>query len=155
MNLNEAQTRVQIIDKQLVLAGWNVKDRSQVIEELEIHLNPTGIRERPPVSEFEDKRFSDYGLLLHGDPAAVLEAKRTSRSAELGQEQALQYAEQLRDNHNVELPFVFYSNGHKHFFWDFNNYPPEEISGFPTKDDLEWMCKRRRERQPLPRIPRR
>jgi len=149
MNESEAQTRALYIDKQLALAGWNVKDRSQVIEELEIHLNPRGVRERPPVSEFEDKRFSDYGLLLNGEPAAVLEAKRASRSAELGKEQALQYAQQLRDNHDVELPFVFYSNGHEHFFWDSDNYAPEEIFGFPTKDDLEWMCKRRSERRPL------
>jgi len=149
MSFNEAQTRAQLIDKQLALAGWNVRDRSQVIEELEIHLRPQGVRERPPASKYEDKRFSDYGLLLNGNPAAVLEAKRTSRSAELGQEQALQYAQQLRDHHDVELPFVFYSNGHKHFFWDSGNYPPERIAGFPTKADLEWMCKRRRERSPL------
>ncbi|MBU1049735.1 DEAD/DEAH box helicase family protein [Candidatus Bipolaricaulota bacterium] len=149
MNESEAQTRALYIDKQLALAGWNVKDRSHVIEELEIHLNPSKVRERPPVSEFEDKRFSDYGLLLNGEPAAVLEAKRTSRRVEVGQEQALQYAQQLRDHHAVELPFVFYSNGHKHFFWDSDSYPPEEIFGFPSKDDLEWMCKRRRERRPL------
>lgn len=149
MNETEAQTRALYINNQLALAGWNVKDRSQVIEELEIHLRPQGVRERPPASEFEDKRFSDYGLLLNGNPAAVLEAKRTSRSAELGQEQALQYAQQLRDTQDVELPFVFYSNGHNHFFWDSDNYSPEQISGFPTKDDLEWMCKRRRERSPL------
>ena len=149
MNLNEAQTRAQFIDKQLALAGWNVKDRSQVIEELEIHLQPHGVRERPPASKYDDKRFSDYGLLLNGHPAAVLEAKRTTRQVQLGQEQALQYAEQIRATQGIELPFVFYSNGHKHFFWDSDNYPPEEITGFPTRDDLEWMCKRRRERSPL------
>ena len=149
MDLNEAQTRAQFIDKQLLLAGWNVKDHSSVIEELEIHLNPKGTRERPPASEFEDKRFSDYGLLLHGEPAAVLEAKRTSRSAELGQEQALQYAQQLEEHHGVELPLVFYSNGHKHYFWDSDNYPPEEIAGFPTQVDLEWMRQRNESKQSL------
>ena len=96
MDLTEAQTRAQRIDVQLELAGWNVRDRSQVIEELEIHLNPERTRERPPPTEFDGKRFSDYGLLLHGEPAAVIEAKRTSRDAELGKEQALQYAQQLR-----------------------------------------------------------
>lgn len=149
MDLNEAQTRAQRIDKQLALAGWDLSERSQVIEELEIHLRDIRSRERPPASKFEDSRFSDYGLMLHGSPAAVVEAKRTSRDAELGQEQALQYALQLEKHHNVELPFVFYTNGHKHFFWESDFYPPEEIAGFPTQADLEWMHLRRRDRKPL------
>ena len=151
MDLNEAQTRAQRIDEQLGLAGWDVADRSRVIEELEIHLNrsPTTSAEPPPDGEYADKRFSDYGLLLHGEPAAVVEAKRASRDAELGKEQALQYAEQLRDNHEVRLPFVFYTNGHEHYFWDSNFYPPEQIAGFPTQSDLEWMRKKSLERQPL------
>ncbi|MCK4599565.1 DEAD/DEAH box helicase family protein [Candidatus Bipolaricaulota bacterium] len=149
MDLTEAQTRVQLIDKRLALAGWNVKDHAQVIEELEIHLR--GDQTAYPKASYGegDSRFSDYGLLVHSDPAAVIEAKRTSRDAELGQEQALQYAEQLRDFHSVELPFVFYTNGHKHFFWESDFYPPEEIFGFPTRDDLEWMKLRRRQRRPL------
>ena len=151
MDLNEAQTRAQRIDKQLSLAGWDLTDRSQVIEELEIHLDrtPTTSAERPPASKFEGRRFSDYGLLLHGEPAAVVEAKRASRDAELGKEQALQYAKQLRDNHEVTLPFVFYTNGHEHYFWDSDNYPPERIAGFPTQSDLEWMRKRSLEKQSL------
>jgi len=149
MDLNEAQTRAQRIDVQLQLASWNLRDRSQVIEELEIHLSDIRSRERPLASRFEDSRFSDYGLMLHGRPAAVVEAKRTSRDAELGQEQALQYAQQLERHHNVELPFVFYTNGYKHFFWESDFYPPEEIAGFPTQEDLEWMHLRRRDRKPL------
>jgi len=149
MDLTEAQTRVQLIDKRLTLASWNVKDHAQVIEELEIHLR--GDQTAYPKSPYGkgDSRFSDYGLLLNGDPAAVIEAKRTSRDAELGKEQALQYAEQLRDFHDVKLPFVFYTNGYQYFFWDTENYPPEQIAGFPTKDDLEWMHLRRKERKPL------
>lgn len=149
MDLSEAQTRAQRIDEQLGLAGWSVKDHSQVIEELEIHLDVSGIRQRSSVSQYEGKRFSDYGLLLHGDPAAVVEAKRTSRDAELGQEQALQYAKQLEAHHNVKLPFVFYTNGLKYFFWDSDFYPPEEIAGFPTQADLEWMRQRSEQRRPL------
>ncbi|MGB2983181.1 MAG: DEAD/DEAH box helicase family protein [Candidatus Bipolaricaulia bacterium] len=151
MDPTEAQTRAQRIDKQLRLAGWNLSDRSQVIEELEIHLDPEpgGVVERSPATEFEGKRFSDYGLLLHGEPAAVVEAKRASKDAELGKEQALQYAQQLRDNHEVRLPFVFYTNGYEHYFWDSDNYSPEPIAGFPTQADLEWMRQRSQQRRPL------
>jgi type I restriction enzyme R subunit len=149
MYLSEAETRVQLIDKRLALADWHVKDHSQVIEELEIHLR--GDQTAYPKSPYAegDSRFSDYGLLLNGDPAAVIEAKRTSRDAELGKEQALQYAEQLRAFHDVELPFVFYTNGQEYFFWDTDNYPPEQVAGFPTKNDLEWMHLRRKERKSL------
>ena len=149
MDLSEAETRIELIDRRLALAGWHVKDHAQVIEELEIHLRADQTA-YPNASYAEgDSRFSDYGLLLNGDPAAVIEAKRTSRDAELGKEQALQYAEQLRAFHDVELPFVFYTNGHEYFFWDSDNYAPEQIAGFPTKDDLEWMHVRRKERKPL------
>ena len=149
MDLTEAQTRVQLIDNRLALAGWHVKDHAQVIEELEIHLRSDQTAYPKATYGEGDSRFSDYGLLLNGDPAAVIEAKRTSRDAELGKEQALQYAEQLRDFHGVELPFVFYTNGYQYFFWDTDNYPPEQIAGFPTKDDVEWMHLRRKERRPL------
>lgn len=149
MDLTEAQTRVQLIDRHLALAGWHVRDRAQVIEELEIHLRSDQTAYPKATYGEGDSRFSDYGLLLNGDPAAVIEAKRTSRDAELGKEQALQYAEQLRDFHDVELPFVFYTNGHQYFFWDSDDYPPEQVAGFPTKDDLEWMYLRRKERRPL------
>jgi len=149
MNLTEAQTRIQLIDKRLALAGWNVKDHAQVIEELEIHLRADRT-EYPKTSYGEgDSRFSDYGLLVHGDPVAVIEAKRTSRDAELGQEQALQYAKQLETYHGVDLPFVFYTNGYQYFFWESDFYPPEEIVGFPKLDDIEWMKLRRRQRRPL------
>ena len=149
MDLSEAQTRVRLINKRLALAGWHVKDHAQVIEELEIHLRADQTAYPNTAYGKGDSRFSDYGLLLNGDPAAVIEAKRTSRDAELGKEQALQYAEQLRAFHDVELPLVFYTNGHQYFFWESDFYPPEEIAGFPTKDDLEWMHLRRKERKPL------
>ena len=149
MELTEAQTRARLIDTRLALAGWNVKDRGQVIEELEILLRDTRTADSPADYEASESCFSDYGLLLQGKPAAVVEAKRTSRDAELGQEQALQYAQQLERHHAVELPFVFYTNGFRHFFWESDFYPPEEIVGFPRRDDLEWMALRRRQRRPL------
>jgi len=38
MDMNESETRQQIIDQKLKLAGWNVSDPSQVIQELDIVL---------------------------------------------------------------------------------------------------------------------
>ena len=38
--MDEKTTRIEIIDKKLAIAGWNVKDPTQVIEELDIEINP-------------------------------------------------------------------------------------------------------------------
>ena len=149
MALNEAQTRRQIIDTKLALAGWNVSDPSQVTEELDIDLSQAGHKVDEPTSKYSGHQFADYALLLHGKPVAVVEAKKTSKSAELGKEQALQYAQNLQKIHGGELPFIFYTNGHDTYLWEYDFYPPRKVHGFPTKEDLEWMIQRRETRKPL------
>lgn len=147
---SEADARQQIIDHRLRLAGWDVDDSSQVIQELDIYVgegDPGAVRERPRVRG--DHRFADYGLLLRGKPAAVVEAKKTSRDAELGQEQAKQYAEQLQRMHKGSVPLVLYTNGYDTFFWDSEHYPPAKVPGFPTRDDLEWLTEQLESRRPL------
>lgn len=147
---SEADARQQIIDHRLRLAGWDVDDSSQVIQELDIYVGQGergAVGERPKVRG--DHRFADYGLLLRGKPAAVVEAKRTSRDAELGQEQAKQYAEQLQRMHKGAVPLVLYTNGYDTFFWDSEHYPPAKVPGFPTRDDLEWLTEQRESRRPL------
>jgi len=71
MELTEAQTRARLIDTRLALAGWNVKDRGQVIEELEILLRDTRTAESPADYEPSESCFSDYGLLLQGKPVSL------------------------------------------------------------------------------------
>ena len=147
---SEAQTRQQVIDRRLALAGWNVDDPSQVTEELDIDL--TGKR-KPAVSdtqvEYKGHQFADYALLLKGKPAAVVEAKKTSVDAQLGQEQALTYANNLVKLNGEPLPLISYTNGHDIYFWESEFYPPAKVHGFPTRDDLDWLCERREQRRPL------
>jgi type I restriction enzyme R subunit len=140
---SEADTRRQLIDDRLRLAGWNVDDPSQVIQELDIYVSDGksgAVRE--PRTAYAGHQFADYGLLLRGKPAAVVEAKKTSRDAEVGQEQARQYAEGLKGMHGGALPLILYTNGRDTFFWDSEHYPPAKVFGFPTVDDLEWMALR-------------
>jgi len=88
MKLNESETRQQIIDKRLARAGWNVKDPSEVTEELDIVVDQKIAAETR--SKYEGHLFADYALLgKDGYPLAVVEAKKTSRDAEEGKEQAL------------------------------------------------------------------
>lgn len=148
--MDEAETRRRLIDERLRIAGWDPDDPSQVTQELDIDL--TG-RATPRTGEggapYAGHQFADYAMLLHGRPAAVVEAKKASRDANLGREQALQYAQNIQRTRGGPLPFVFYTNGHDSHIWESGFYPPERVYGFPTREELEWMAQRRDTRGPL------
>ncbi len=149
MTKSEAQTRSDLIDKQMAQAGWNAKDPTQVVEEFDILTDqPFCVAE--PRSPYAGHQFSDYVLLgKNGKPLAVVEAKKTSKDPALGREQAKQYCINIRKQLGCELPFCFYTNGHEIYFWDLDNYPPRKVVGFPTRDDLERFQYIRRNRKPL------
>ncbi|NUN10312.1 MAG: DEAD/DEAH box helicase family protein [Ignavibacteriaceae bacterium] len=143
---NEKLTRKEIIDNRLKQAGWNVTDRTQVIEEFDIHLMIV----EEPTTPYAGHQYSDYVLLgKDGKPLAVVEAKKTSVDAALGREQAKQYCYNIKQILGVDLPFCFYSNGHDIYFWDLENYPPKKVFGFPTRDDLERYSYIRKARKQL------
>ena len=149
MSKSEAQTRSEFIDNQLALSGWNVKDPTQVIEEFDILTAlPEGIAD--PRTPYEGRQFSDYVLLgRDGRPLAVVEAKKSSKDAAIGREQAKQYCCNIQKKQGGELPFCFYTNGLETYFWDLDNSPPRKVVGFPTRDDLERFQTIRRNRKPL------
>lgn len=149
MENSEKKTRSQIIDARLYQAGWDVKDPTQVVEEYGILVGqPTGTSE--PRTSYDGYQFSDYVLLgKDGKPLAVVEAKKTSRDAAVGREQAKQYCYNIQKQLGGELPFCFYTNGHELYFWDLENAPPRKVVGFPTRDDLERFAYIRRNRKPL------
>ena len=138
-----------LIDKQLAQFGWDVKDPTKVVEEFDILTSlPEGVEE--PRTPYEGHQFSDYVLLgKDGKPLAVVEAKKSSKDAATGREQAKQYCFNIQKQLGGELPFCFYTNGHDIYFWDLDNYPPRKVLGFPTRDDLERFQYIRRNRKPL------
>lgn len=149
MAKSEAQTRVEHIDQHLAQSGWNVQDPTQVIEEFDILTAlPEGVTE--PRTPYEGHQFSDYVLLgKDRKPMAVVEAKKSSRDAAIGREQAKQYCYNIQKQLGCELPFCFYTNGLEIYFWDLGNAPPRKVVGFPTRDDLERFQYIRRNRKPL------
>ena len=73
--LNEWQTRKQLIDKEIIKRGWNIKDKNQVEEEYPIDWAKD--KEGKPVNE----RYVDYLLFDNkGEPLAIVEAKKFSRN---------------------------------------------------------------------------
>lgn len=149
MAKSEAQTRSDLIDQYLAQSGWNIKDPTQVVEEFDIlTAPPDGVAE--PRTPYAGHQFSDYVLLgKDGKPLAVIEAKKTSKDAAIGREQAKQYCYNIQKQLGGELPFCFYTNGHEIYFWDLENAPPRRVVGFPTRDDLERFAYIRRNRKPL------
>ena len=145
----EQQTRNEIIDHKLRAAGWNLSDRSQVVEEYDIIVGlPDGVQES--TTPYQGHQYCDYVLMgKNGKPFAVIEAKKTSKDAAVGREQAKQYCTNIRDKQGHDLPFCFYTNGHDIFFWDIGNNPPRKVYGYPTRDDLERMSYIRNSRKPL------
>jgi type I restriction enzyme R subunit len=152
---SESATRKEIIDFRLREAGWNVADRTQVIEEF---FASSAVAERGTANHGPDEKsvshdsrlFSDYVLLgKNGKPVAVVEAKKSSTSAELGREQAKQYCQNIQTGNDGELPFCFYTNGNEIFFWNLGEAPPQKVHGFPTRQDLERLLFIRKHKKPL------
>ncbi len=145
--MKEKETRQKIIDKALEKAGWNVDDHTSVTTEFGIRKECADVK--TPAMSYGSE-YSDYVLKAKdGTPLAVVEAKKTSKEAELGREQAKQYCYNIQKQHGGDLPFCFYTNGLEIFFWDLENYPPRKIVGFPNRDDLERMRYIRNNRNPL------
>jgi type I restriction enzyme R subunit len=143
---NEKLTRKEIIDNRLKKADWNVSDPTQVIEEFVILLTEMTESSNP----YAGHQYSDYVLLgKDGKPLAVVEAKKTSVDAARGREQAKQYCYNIQSTLGVDLPFCFYTNGHDIYFWDLENYPPQKVYGFPTREDLERYSYIRKTRKQL------
>ena len=97
----------------------------------------------------QGKGFVDY--VLWGDdgkPLALVEAKRTKKSAKVGQQQAKLYAGCLEAQFG-QRPVIFCSNGYEHWIWDDALYPPRAVQGIYKKAELALMIQRRSSRKPL------
>lgn len=137
-DLREAETRDAYIDKLLREVGWALGDKRDTEYKVNGMPNETGIG------------YVDYVLWgSDGLPLAVVEAKRTGKSADLGQQQAKFYADCLEKEFG-RRPVIFYTNGYDHAVWDdAAGYPPRAIAGFFTAGELELMIQRRDTRRPL------
>jgi type I restriction enzyme, R subunit len=138
---SEAETRDLFIDVLLGEAGWPLTETRD--REYEVTGMPNN----------EGTGFVDYVLWgADGLPLAVVEAKRTTRSAQVGQQQAKLYADCLEKQYG-RRPVIFYTNGYQHWIWDdAAGYPPREVQGFYTRDELELLIQRRHTRLALDQV---
>src|SRR5690606_29190833 len=120
---SESEPRRYKIDALLAEAGWRLTD----------------VRDREfPVTGMPNGATGYVDYVLWGDdgrPLGLVEAKRTTKSALTGQQQAKLYADCLEQMFG-QRPVILYSNGYEHWIWDDTRYPPRSVQGFLTKDEL-------------------
>ena len=138
---NEDDTRKLYIDTDLKELGWKFDGiDADVQEEYEVHdlrgiIGQTG--------------YADYVLFgKDGLPLAVIEAKRTSKDANAGKNQAVEYADCLERKFS-RRPMIFTTNGFDTYFWDDTSGIPRRVSGMFSKDDLQKLMNRRAEKLDL------
>ncbi|MCK9631365.1 MAG: DEAD/DEAH box helicase family protein [Methanoregula sp.] len=141
MDRNEFRTRLEMIDVLLKEQGWDVSDRSRVQTEVDTKQSDFVAKSYKTVSETLkndlESKYADYLLLdSAGAPLAIVEAKRTSKDPELGQQQAAMYADDIKRQTGRDV-FIFYTNGYRIIFWDRERYSPREVKGFYARGDLE------------------
>lgn len=138
-DISEFETRKQFIDLDLKIAGW---DSTNIREEVEVKGMPNT----------QEKGYIDYVLYgENGKPLAVVEAKRTSKDAKIGQQQAKLYADCLEKEY-AQRPIIYYTNGKEIYMWDDASYPERKVSGFYTQDELQLLIKRRDSKENLEHI---
>lgn len=125
LRFSEDDTRKWLIDRDLRMAGWQVGEQGKSTEQVgqEVELLHQGT--------VTGRGYADYVLWDdNGKPLAVIEVKKTTCDARVGQAQAKDYADGL-EKMTGQRPMIFYSNGHDIWVWDDAlGYPPRQIYGY-------------------------
>lgn len=139
-DISEKETRERYIDLELKLAGWEVGANAG--REILVEGMPTK----------GGKGYADYVLIgKNALPLAVIEAKKTSVDARVGQHQAKLYADCLEAQHH-QRPIIYYTNGYEIFMWDDKEYAPRKVSGFYTLEELQLLVNRRKSKKRLSNV---
>ncbi len=122
--MNEAETRAELIDPALRVAGWGVVEGSKVgREQITLgRLEGAGRRAKPEIA--------DYVLIYHSHKLAVIEAKRSDLRDTEGVGQAKQYAAKLQTR------FAYSTNGIGIYQIDMETGAEAHVAQYPTPDQL-------------------
>ena len=136
---SEAETRDLFIDVLLAEAGWPLTDEQGPRVQGHRHAH--------------HKTASGYvDYVLWGADGLPLGDRRgqTDHEEPAGGSAAGQAVRRLPGADDRPSPVMFYTNGYEHWIWDdAAGYPPREVQGFYTRDELELMIQRRQTRKPL------
>ncbi len=124
LELNEAETRAELIDPALRAAGWGEVSGSRVRREVITlgRLQPGNTRAKQDIA--------DYVLEFHNQKLAVIEAKRRGAPVTEGFAQAKRYAEKL------QIRFTYSTNGVGIYQVDLDSGTEGEVDRYPSPDEL-------------------
>lgn len=122
--MNEAETRLELIDPALKDAGWGKVENSRIRCEVIApgRLVGSGKRANP--------EKADYVLVYRGEKLAVIEAKKRDLPDTEGLQQAKKYAEKL------DTPFAYSTNGLRIYQVEMKTGQENYIDRYPTPDEL-------------------
>jgi type I restriction enzyme R subunit len=122
--MNEAETRLELIDPALKDAGWGKVENSRIRCEVIApgRLVGSGKRANP--------EKADYVLVYRGEKLAVIEAKKRDLPDTEGLQQAKNYAQKL------ETPFAYSTNGLRIYQVEMKTGQENYIERYPTPDEL-------------------
>jgi len=126
-NLNEAETRAELIDPAIALAGWGKVDASRVMREVIAPGRLIGAGRRSKAD------IADYVLVYRGQKLAVIEAKRIGLPDTEGVAQAKRYATTL------QARFAYSTNGKKIYRIDMATGEESYVDSYPTPEEL-WQA---------------
>ena len=141
-NMAEWETRKRYIDADLKYNGY-IFSQTEKRNCIETEYPVVGM---PNAS---GTGFADY--VIWGDTGkiiAVIEAKKTSVSAQKGKNQSELYANCIQNMQGFR-PIIFYTNGFETYLWDDMMGAPRMVSGIFQRCDLDKMIERRYNRKPL------
>ncbi len=160
-DLNERQTRRQLIDQALKQADWDVANRALVGLEIPVDGFDSAAWQKlekalkrlrevgAPYTVDLPTGISDYALYrANGEIIAVVEAKRTSIDPRLAQTQAEFYVNEIAKRQSF-TPFAFMTNGREIYFLDAGQANKREVTGFFPLADLENLLYLRQNKKPL------
>lgn len=107
MQKTEKETRLELIDPKLRLAGWKVLNEKYIIERNSACIE-TPVKGMPKTSDNPTGNgFVDYVLFGDdGKPLALIEAKKSVFNEEKGRVQACLYADALEKNMELDRLFI-------------------------------------------------
>ncbi len=122
--MNEAETRAELIDPVLKVAGWGVIDKSRIRREFITKGRLQGAGRRG------ERDIADYVLVYRNQKLAVIEAKAATEAVTEGLSQAKRYSEKLQTR------FAFCTNGKGIYRVDMETGKEGKVERYPSPDEM-------------------
>jgi len=138
-SFSETDIRTKYITPAIKNAGWDIKHQLRE----EFHFTDGRIIVRGQTVKRGKSKKVDYLLLYKPNlPLAIVEAKGNKYSIGAGMQQALDYSDAILKANQLDIPFIFSSNGDGFIFHDKTAGEGEEVERrlrldeFPSPDEL-------------------